>query len=294
MTWVLIKLHLSVLLAGTTGLFGKWLALDTTLLVWYRLVLASLMCAGLLALWHKLRKVSPADFLKIGGVGAILCIHWLFFYGSIRASNVSIGVVSFSTTGFFTAVLEPLINKHKASFKEIALSLMTVAGVALIFSFDVRYRLGIALGLGAAALASLFSITNKLVGKNRPLSTMLFYELTGGALCASIVLPFYFGMNSGAAFIPSLSDFLKLLLFAFACTVVLQIMQIQALKALSAFTVSLTYNLEPIYSILFAMLFFGEARELNWSFYAGLSLIIVSVLLQTLRVLRERRRKVMK
>src|SRR5574344_28275 len=289
MTWVLIKLHLSVLLAGTTGLFGKWLALDTTLLVWYRLVLASLMCAGLLAFWHKLRKVSPADFLKIGGVGAILCIHWLFFYGSIRASNVSIGVVSFSTTGFFTAVLEPLINKHRASFKEIALSLMTVAGVALIFSFDVRYRLGIALGLGAAALASLFSITNKLVGKNRPLSTMLFYELTGGALCASVVLPWYGGMKSGAAFIPSRSDFMKLLLFAFACTVVLQIMQIQALKALSAFTVSLTYNLEPIYSILFAMLFFGEARELNWSFYAGLSLIIVSVLLQTLRVLRERR-----
>ena len=198
MTWVLIKLHLSVLLAGTTGLFGKWLALDTTLIVWYRLALVSLMCAGLLAFWHKLRRVSPVDFLKIGGVGAILCIHWLFFYGSIRASNVSIGVVSFSTTGFFTAVLEPLINKHRASFKEIALSLMTVAGVALIFSFDVRYRLGIALGLGAAALASLFSITNKLVGKNRPLSTMLFYELTGGALCASVVLPFYFGMNSGA------------------------------------------------------------------------------------------------
>lgn len=294
MTWVLIKLHLSVLLAGTTGLFGKWLTLDTTLLVWYRLVLASLMCAGLLAFWHKLRKVSFTDFLKIGGVGAILCIHWLFFYGSIRASNVSIGVVSFSTTGFFTAILEPLINKHKASFKEIALSLMTVAGVALIFSFDVRYRLGIALGLGAAALASLFSITNKVVGKSRPLSTMLFYELTGGALCASIVLPFYFGINPGATFIPSLSDFLKLVLFALACTVVLQIMQIQALKALSAFTVSLTYNLEPIYSILLAMLFFGEARELNWSFYAGLSLILVSVLLQTIRVLRERRRNAVK
>ncbi|MFA6836458.1 MAG: DMT family transporter [Fibrobacteraceae bacterium] len=291
MTWIFIKLHLSVLLAGCTGLFGKWVSLDAALLVWYRLVLAALMCAGLLACLKKIRKVSFKNFLQIGTVGAILSIHWLFFYGSIHASNVSIGVVSFSTTGFFTAILEPLINKHRFSTKEILLSLITIAGVFLIFSFDVRYRLGILLGLGAAALAALFTITNKKVGKNFPLSTMLLYELIGGAICSSLFLPVYLCIFPQTAVIPELSDFLKLLLFAFACTVILQIMQIQALKSLSAFTVNLTYNLEPIYSIILAMLFFGEARELGWSFYAGLSLILLSVLFQTLRVVHERKRR---
>jgi drug/metabolite transporter (DMT)-like permease len=274
------KLHISVLLAGCTGLFGKVISLNEGLLVWYRLMLTVSLTILLWAIGKKLRKVSFGVFWRLAGTGAILAFHWLFFFGSIKVSNVSIGVVCFSSVGFFTAILEPLIYRCKISRKEIFLSLLAVCGVLLIFSFDMRYRLGIILGIVSSALAALFTIVNKRVSANRPTSTVLLYEMTGGFLFVSLILPFYLLFFPVQTIIPSGLDCFYLFLFAFFCTIFVYILQIQSLKKISAFTFNLTYSLEPIYSILFAMALLGEAKELNAAFYAGLSLIIISVVLQ--------------
>jgi drug/metabolite transporter (DMT)-like permease len=275
-----IKLHLSILLAGCTGLFGKLITLNEGLLVWYRVLITSLLFTILLMIWRKLHKISLRDFLRIGGVGALLSLHWLFFYGSIKLSNVSIGVVCFSSVGFFTAVFEPLINRRWISRKEILFSLIALCGVVLIFSFDMRYRLGIVLGVISSALAALFMIANKRVSVNRPTSTVLLYEMYGGLLFISLLLPVYLHLFPVETIIPSETDCIYLLLFSFFCTICMYMLQIQALKQISAFTVNLSYNLEPIYSILLAMLIFGEARDLNAFFYVGLSLIVISVIMQ--------------
>jgi len=274
------KLHISVLLAGCTGLFGKIISLNEGLMVWYRLLLTVLLTVLFLALRKGLPIISFSDFLRLTGTGAILAFHWLFFFGSIKASNVSIGVVCFSSVGFFTALFEPLIYRCKISRREILLSLLSVCGVLFIFSFDMRYRLGIALGIVSSALAALFTITNKRVSANRPTATVLLYEMTGGFLFVSLILPLYLFFFPVQTILPSLSDSFYLFLFAFFCTIGLYILQIQSLKKISAFTVNLTYNLEPIYSILLAMLLLHESKDLNTAFYAGLSLIILSVLFQ--------------
>ena len=281
-----LKLHVSVLLAGCTGLFGKIISLNEGLLVWYRLMLTVLLIIVILAAGKKLRKVSLRDFLYLAGTGAILAFHWLFFFGSIKASNVSIGVVCFSLVGFFTAILEPLVYRSRISRREIMLSLLSVCGVLLIFSFDMRYRLGIVLGIFSSALGALFTIVNKRVSANRQTTTVLLYEMTGGFLFVSFVLPFYIWFFPVQTIVPSLLDCFYLFLFAFFCTIGVYILQIQSLKQISAFTFNLTYNLEPVYSILFAMLLLGEAKELNSAFYAGLILIIVSLLMQMLSLMR--------
>lgn len=281
-----LKLHVSVLLAGCTGLFGKIISLNEGLLVWYRLMLTVLLIIVILAIGKKLRKVSLRDFLYLAGTGAILAFHWLFFFGSIKASNVSIGVVCFSLVGFFTAILEPLVYRSRISRREIMLSLLSVCGVLLIFSFDMRYRLGIVLGIFSSALGALFTIVNKRVSANRQTTTVLLYEMTGGFLFVSFVLPFYIWFFPVQTIVPSLLDCFYLFLFAFFCTIGVYILQIQSLKQISAFTFNLTYNLEPVYSILFAMLLLGEAKELNSAFYAGLILIIVSLLMQMLSLMR--------
>ena len=170
-----IKLHISIILAGATGIFGKLMMLNEALLVWYRMMLASLLFLLVLSVGKRLNRISFGDALRIGGVGLLLGLHWVFFYGSIKASNVSIGVVCFSLVGFFTAFLEPLINCHRVSFKEVVFSLLTLFGVVLIFHFDTRYRLGIGLGIISSALAALFTITNKKIGNNYSTSTMLMY-----------------------------------------------------------------------------------------------------------------------
>lgn len=285
-----IKLHLSILLAGFTGLFGKLISLNEGLLVWYRMMFAAIMLYLILKVSNKLLAIPVKEQLKIAGAGFILGLHWVFFYGSIKMANVSVGVVCFSLVGFFTALLEPLIIRRRFKIKELLFSLVTVAGIVLIFQFDMRYRSGIIVGIISSALAALFTITNKKVGASHPSRMMLLYEMAGGFLGLTCLLPFYLHFFPVDTILPDMTDFLYLLLLALVCTIGLYLMQIQVLKTVSAFTVNLSYNLEPIYSIILAMLFFGEAKELNTAFYIGLGLIIVSVLLQTREALLSKAR----
>lgn len=285
-----IKLHLSIVLAGFTGLFGKLISLNEGLLVWYRMMFAAIMLYLILKLSNKLLAIPAKEQLKIAGTGFILGLHWVFFYGSIKMANVSVGVVCFSLVGFFTALLEPLIIRRRFRVKELMFSLITVAGIVLIFQFDMRYRAGIIVGIISSALAALFTITNKKVGAKHPSRMMLLYEMAGGFLGLTCLLPLYLHYFPVVTILPDMKDFLYLLLLALVCTIGLYLMQIQVLKTVSAFTVNLSYNLEPIYSIILAMLFFGEAKELNTAFYIGLALIILSVLLQTREALLSKAR----
>ncbi|MDR3140601.1 MAG: DMT family transporter [Tannerellaceae bacterium] len=279
-----IKLHLSILLAGFTGILGKVIALNEGLLVWYRMMFAAAVM-GVVLLFRRYPRRYPRP-ARLFGVGSLLALHWVFFFGSIKASNVSVGVVCFSLTGFFTALLEPLLNHRRVSFKELAFSLITLAGIGLIFHFDVRYRTGVALGVVSALLAALFTITNKQAGGKCASSVMLFYEMLGGFLLLTLLMPFYLYFFPVETMLPDAQDAVCLLIFAVFCTVLLYLLQIEVLKQISAFTVNLSYNLEPVYSILIAMLFLGEAKELSFSFYIGLGLILLSVLLQTWNVRR--------
>ena len=285
-----IKLHISIILAGATGIFGKLISLNEAPI---GLVSYDACVFVVFTRFIRQQKIESNFFrgcLENRGVGLLLGLHWVFFYGSIKASNVSIGVVCFSLVGFFTAFLEPLINCHRVSFKEVVFSLLTLFGVVLIFHFDTRYRLGIGLGIISSALAALFTITNKKIGNNYSTSTMLLYEMVGGFIGLSCILPFYLRYFPVSTIVPGLLDFTYLLLLASVCTIGLYLLQIQVLKKISAFTINLSYNLEPIYSIILAMLLFSEAKELNAAFYIGLGVIILSVILQTLSVIRSNKK----
>lgn len=283
-----LKLHLSVFIAGFTGVLGKLISLNEGLLVWYRLLFTTIIFFLFLYLTKKLQRISFRDFKRIAPVGAFLALHWVFFYGSIKSSNVSVGVVCFSLVGLFSAIFEPLILHRKFSFCELIYSLITLLGVVLIFSLDVHYRTGIILGIISSALAALFTITTKRIGKDYPPRTILLYEMLAGFLVISAILPFYLKFFPVETLIPCLNDILFLLILCVVCTVGLQLLQIIVLKKISAFTVSLTYNLEPIYSIVIAIFFLGEAKELSPAFYAGVGLIILSVFLQMVNTLKEK------
>lgn len=277
-----VQLHLSVLLAGFTGLFGKLITLNEVDIVWYRMFFTSMI----LVVFTGLPRVGWKKFFQIAGCGALLGLHWMLFYCSIKASNVSIGVVCFALVGFFTAIFEPMIFRRKVSWAELLLSLITVAGLLFIFSFDARYRYGITIGVVSSAVCALYAIFNKKVSVGVRSRTMLMYQMSGGIVGVSIIIPFYlmvFPAGQEVIVVPSGSNLWWMLCHALFCTIGMYLLQIQALKQLSAFTVNLTYNLEPCYTIILAFLFFGEARELNLSFYIGIALVVVSVLLQTWR-----------
>ncbi|MDL2314121.1 DMT family transporter, partial [Desulfovibrio sp. OttesenSCG-928-C14] len=281
-----IKLHISILLAGFTGIFGKLILLPEGPLVWYRMLFTSLLFIIFMCATGRMKKTPPLDVVKISGIGLLLGLHWVFFYGSIQYANISVGVVCFALAGFFTALFEPLFNRHRVSFREMFYSLLTIAGIYLIFHFDAHYRVGITLGVISAAIYALFTIANKRVGARYPSTTMLLYEMTGGCLLLTLLMPLYFQIFPEAPMLPGARDLIFLVLLATFCTILLYLLQIQALQKISAFTVNLSYNLEPVYSIVLAMLFFGEASEMTPAFFAGLFLICLSVALQTLHAVR--------
>lgn len=287
-----IKLHIAVLIAGTTGLFGKLITLSEYPLSLYRVSFAAIMFWIFMKATGKVHALPFRHIAKMAGVGLLLALHWIFFYGSIKYSNISIGVVCFSIVGFFTAIFEPIILHRRISLRELLFSLLTVLGIVLIFHFDSRYRFGIILGIISSALNALFTITNKMTSQStgHSASTILLYAMTGGALGLAVLLPFFVCAFPEARLMPTWPDFMWLLALSSVSTLLLYLLQIQTLKKVSAFTVSLTFNLEPIYSIIMAMLFFGEAKQLGLSFYAGLTLIFLSVALQTLSVARDTRR----
>ena len=247
--------------------------------------------ALVMGLGHRLHRLPGRQLAAILGCGVLLSVHWVCYYGSIKLANVSIGAICFALVGFFTALVEPLVNHHKPSWRELMLSLITVAGVMLIFGFDTRYRVGIAVGCLSSLLYSFYSVLSKKVQAvtGRASSTMLFYELVGGGVVLAVALFIFSQCRPEADVIPSAHDFWALLIFAAVFTIAPFLLQLQALRSISAFTVSLSYNLEPIYTILLAMLIFGESRELSGAFWIGVSLILISVLIQTLLAIKAKR-----
>ena len=281
LSYAFIILHVSILLAGFTGVLGRLITVNEGLLVWYRVMMASFFFwLYLLATKGKIR-LPIRDVLRIAWVGFLLAVHWLLFYGSIKYSNVSIGVVCFASLGFFTAIIDPIWSKRPFSALEIGLSLLTILGIALIFHFDTRYQTGIILGVLSAIGAAVLTIENRRVGSDYPLMTFLFYELLDSFVIMSLILPVYLKFFPVETIVPDTRDLFYLFCLASFCTVGMFSLQVEALKRLSAFTVNLSYNLEPVYSIVLAMIIFNEAKDLNFSFYIGLALICASVVLQS-------------
>lgn len=283
-----LLLHIAVVLAGFTGVFGKLITLNEGLLVWYRMFFASLILFFLLQFNKQKQRLLFSEQAAIGKAGLLLMTHWVLFYASIKYSNVSIGVVCYCLTSFFTAIFEPLINKRKFAITELILSALTLLGISLIFHFDTSYQVGIILGTISSSFAALYTIFNERLVKRYDSKVINYYQMLSGTLVLGLLMPIYVYYFPVSSFLPGWKDLIYLLLLAFFCTVLLYLLFAECLKSLSAFTVNLSFNLEPIYAILLAFLLFNEGKEVNASFYVGCLFVMASVLLQSLLARRKK------
>ncbi|MGC4099892.1 DMT family transporter [Ferruginibacter sp.] len=280
----LIQLHTAVFLAGFTAILGKLIKLNEGILVWYRLLITVVTLLVLFYFKKKLVKVSTKDALKFLGVGTIIALHWVTFYGSVKYANVAVALVCFSATGFFTALLEPLLLKKPFVWIEVLLGLLAILGIYIIFDFHPQYKLGIAFGILCALGSALFPIFNKEFVQRFTPETVTLYELGGGLIALTVLVPLYLLQFPATYYLPTASDWGWLLILAWACTVLSFDLQLNALKKISAFTANLSYNLEPVYGIIMAFIFFKENRMLHSQFYIGVGLILLAVILQMCRV----------
>jgi drug/metabolite transporter (DMT)-like permease len=285
------QLHIAVFLAGFTGVLGRLIHLNEAWLVWYRLLITAVTMWVVFSLTGKLRVVSRIDMLKLFGLGFLAAMHWVTFYGSIKEANVSVALVCFSSVGFFTALFEPLILKTSVKWIEVLLGLLVIAGISIIFHFDTRYKTGILLGTASAILLAIVMIIfRQFVHRSNP-ETILTYQLSGGFIALTLCLPLYEYQFPAHYIIPTWEDLMWLFILAWFCSVIAFQFTGHALKKLSAFTVNLTFNLEPIYGIALAFVIYRENEFLSRWFFAGLGLILASLVFHVLLLLREHRKK---
>jgi len=285
----LIQLHVFVFLAGLTAPIGNLIQLNGLILVFYRMLLTVLALIPIYLMHQQASQISLKDKVKLMFIGVLIAIHWVCFYGSIKLANVSIALVCISSVGIFTAMLEPLIFKSKFIWNDILIGLLSLIGILFIFQFDIHFRTGILVGLVSALFASIFTIINKRLTVQYTTQTIQTFEMLGGFGFLAIVILSINAYQHNAFVIPTQRDWFWLIILALVCTVLANHLMLNALKRISAFTLNVTLNLEPVYGIIIAILLFQEHKQMGKGFYIGIVLIAISVMLQMFRVLRQQK-----
>ncbi|RED48173.1 DMT family transporter [Seonamhaeicola aphaedonensis] len=274
-----LHLHFLVFIAGFTAILGELISITAIPLVWFRMVMASI----LMFLYIKLAKVKirikPKSILKLSIAGVIIAAHWICFFGAIDEANISIALAMFSTGAFFASFIEPIVYKRKIIWYEIIFGIIVIIGIFIITQSEIKYLKGIILGIVSAFFSSLFAVLNGNFLKQHTATVISFYEFLSGVFFISLYLIFFTDGFSLEFFNLSKLDFIYLFILASVCTAYAFIASIYVMKLISPYTVVLTYNLEPIYGILMAIILFPEKEIMSNSFYYGAIVIIVTVLL---------------
>lgn len=264
---------------GFTGILGKLIKLDAVLIVWYRVFIAATFLACYFVFTKKSFRVERKHWLKIALVGLIVASHWLTFYYAIQLSTASLGILCLSTTTLHVTWLEPIVMKRKFSWFEFALGSVVIFGIYFVSGdFTPREMKALYIGLTSALCAAMFSVFNGKLVHEVPSTHLSFYELSTGFIGISIFL-LCTGKLNGEVFEMTYSDLGWLLFLGILCTSFAFLVTMDIVKRLGAFTVSLSINLEPVYTILLAIFILKEHKLLNTNFYIGSLIIILVVIL---------------
>ena len=273
----LIEIHLCVVLWGFTAILGKLITLPALQLVWWRMLLVTVALACLSRVWRSVAPIPARVRLVYAGIGGVVALHWLAFYGSVKLANASVAATTMALAPAVTALIEPAITGARFERHNLLLGIAVIPGVALVMGgIPGSMHLGFWLGVVSAALAAVFNVLNKrTLGTNDALAVTAL-ELGAGFLLVTLLLP---SVAPAGQFLvlPSVHDGAWLLVLALLCTLVPYAVSLGTLRHLSSFTVQLAINLEPIYAIGIAVLFLGEARELGLAFFLGVAIVLAAV-----------------
>jgi len=276
-----LHLHFLVFLWGFTAILGLLILIPPVEVVFYRTFLSALGLAMVMFVNKISFKIGRIEILKILGTGFLIAAHWILFFASARVSTASVCLAGMATTAFWTSLLEPLVLKRSIKWFEMILGLVVMAGLYIIFHFEVRYSLGLIMASGSALLAAIFTVINSRFILRHNHYTITFYEMAGAMIGTGLFFPVYIHWFSETGVL-NLSinwmDFMYISILAFVCTVYAYSASIQLMKRISAFVVNLTVNLEPVYGIILAFLIFGDKERMVPGFYIGALVILLSVL----------------
>ncbi|PTT02854.1 EamA family transporter [Pedobacter sp. HMWF019] len=274
----LLILHFTVFIWGFTGILGALISINAVQMVWYRVMIASITLFLYFILSKTSIKVSRKQFLQFIFTGSLVALHWILFFHAIKVSTVSVTLVCLSSFTLFTAILEPLMKRQRMQTGDVVIGFIIILGIYLIFKFETKYTLGIIFGLSAAVASALFSVINSSLVQKSEARIISFYEIAGAFFWITLYRLFDKSLLT-ETFSLSSSDWLYLFLLGTVCTALAYVAGVGVMRYLSAFRVALITNLEPVYGILLAFLFFGNKETMTPGFYVGAVLILGAVFL---------------
>lgn len=280
-----IWLHLTVLIFGLTGVLGKLITVDSYLLVWYRVGIALVSMFAYFFFTKFSLKISKNELIKILLVGIVIAVHWVTFFEAIKQSNVSVALVCFSSSTLFTALIEPLYFNRKIKPYELIFGLLIITGLYFIFSFEFKYLTGMILAVVSAALASWFTVLNGVLIKKTKSKLISFYEMLGAFVVVSLYLLITGWGDLSTIKIP-FEDIKWLIILGTLCTAFAFIVSVEVMKKIAPYTVTISVNLEPIYSIILALIIWPESETMSFGFYLGSIIVIATIFLNA--VLKKR------
>ena len=273
-----IIIHVVVVVWGYTGIMGKTITLEATEMVWWRMLLGALSIGLLFPLIQKNRNLpDKKTLLKIIGVGGIVGLHWITFFESIKMSSVSLGIICLATTTIHVSWLEPIMKKTRFRKTDLLLSIIVLCGMLLVGSQEGANLAAIFVGLLSAFFAAFFSVSNAVLVEKTPATQLTLLELSSGFVLISLFLLSQ-GKITSSTFELSSTLFWQLLFLGVICTGVAFVLAVNATKVLGAFTVSLTINLEPVYTMILAVLYFPHTEKMTPQFYMGAAIILFAVI----------------
>lgn len=273
----LLQIHFCVVLWGFTAILGKLISLDALDLVWWRMLIVALAVLLFPGFWRQLRTISGRQMAIFAGIGVVVALHWLSFYGAIKLSNASVAATCMAVGPIFMAFVEPWITGRSFDRRELLFGLLALPGVVLVVGGTPSgMRLGIVAGIVSVLLVAVFGSLNKRYVEQGGALAVTGLELGAGAAFLTLVALIWPG---GAAVIemPDSRDMTLLLVLALGCTLFPYALSLIALRHINAYSAQLAVSLEPVYAILLAMLLLGEQRELTFSFYLGVTIILLVV-----------------
>ena len=278
-----LQIHFCVLLWGFTAILGKLITLPALPLTWWRMLIVVAALACVPRVWRGLRAMPARLRWAYAGIGVLVALHWLTFYGSIKLANASVGATCMALATVFTALLEPKLAGRAFSRRELLLGIAVLPGVALVVGgVPGDMRAGIAVGALSALFVALFGSLNKRLVERADPMTMTALELGAGTLALTALAPviaLLFPAFAGDLLaLPGPRDALMLLALALACTLLPFVLSLVALRHMSAFGAQLAVNMEPVYAIILAIVLLGEQHDLTPAFYAGVAIILAVVL----------------
>lgn len=273
----LFRLHLIVFLWGFTAILGKLIDVNAQILVFYRMLFAAFFLFVFIRFFKRdSLKISRKLLIQLSIIGGFMAFHWLFFFHSIKVSNVSIALSCLSLSTLFAAILEPIIFKRKIDLSEVIMGIVIVICMGMIFKTEFHYKEGIFFGILTALFGTIFSVFNgKIYGKTSS-GNIIFYEIFAGFL----ILSFFYLVTGQITQLNEISyrDLSLIILLASVFTAFPMLESIKLMKYISPFTLILTVNLEPVYGIILAFFIFGDSEQMSPVFYIASFIMILAII----------------